>query len=158
MAGLVLSGLLFYLTASLVPQSVERARTFFENLEYSALDGEAESKEQGLVYNLGFDNRKDGRLWFMNRFSERAWLGLGVNVHTRDADGQELKRISASEAYFDDTQGHWVFWAGVRGFHERRTRTCARELLVHVPNVDDFAGERSRGDHRGRHQECPTRG
>jgi len=111
-AGLVLSGLLFYLTASLVPQSVERARTFFENLEYAALDGEAESKEQGLVYNLGFDNRKDGRLWFMNRFSERAWLGLGVNVHTRDADGQELNRISASEAYFDDAQGHWVFLNG----------------------------------------------
>ena len=53
-------------------------------------------------YNLGFDNRKDGRLWFMNRFSERAWLGLGVNVHTRDASGQELSRISAAEAYFDD--------------------------------------------------------
>ena len=111
-AGLLLSGLLFYLTASLVPQSVERARTFFENLEYAALDDDAESKEQGLVYNLGFDNRKDGRLWFMNRFSERAWLGLGVNVHTRDADGQELNRISASEAYFDDTQGHWVFING----------------------------------------------
>jgi lipopolysaccharide export system permease protein len=111
-AGLLLSGLLFYLTASLVPQSVERARTFFENLEYASLDEATESKEQGLVYNLGFDNRKDGRLWFMNRFSERAWLGLGVNVHTRGSDGQELNRISASEAYFDDTRGFWVFLNG----------------------------------------------
>ncbi|CAA6676792.1 MULTISPECIES: LptF/LptG family permease [unclassified Lentimonas] len=112
-AGLVLSGLLFYLTASLVPQSVERARTFFENLEYAALaDDNTQAKELGLVYNLGFDNRKDGRLWFMDRFSERAWLGLGVNVHTRGADGQELNRISASEAYYDDTQRHWVFLNG----------------------------------------------
>jgi lipopolysaccharide export LptBFGC system permease protein LptF len=39
-AGLALSGLLFYLTASLVPQSVERARTFFDNLEYAAIDDE----------------------------------------------------------------------------------------------------------------------
>ena len=111
-AGLVLSGLLFYLTASLVPLSVERARTFIENLEYASEGEGKESKELGLVYNLGFDNRKDGRLWFMNRFSERAWLGLGVNVHTRGADGQELNRISASEAYYDDTQGYWVFLNG----------------------------------------------
>jgi lipopolysaccharide export system permease protein len=111
-AGLVLSAVLFYLTASLVPLSVERARTFIENLEYASVGDEKESKQLGLVYNLGFDNRKDGRLWFMNRFSERAWLGLGVNVHTRSADGQELNRISASEAYFDDTQGHWVFLNG----------------------------------------------
>lgn len=120
LAGLLLSGLLFYLTASLVPQSVERARTFFDNLEYAAIEREAAKseepvvthKQQGLVYNLGFDNRKDGRLWFMNRFSERAWLGLGVNVHTRGADGQEINRISASEAYFDDTNGYWVFLNG----------------------------------------------
>jgi lipopolysaccharide export system permease protein len=111
-AGLVLSAVLFYLTASLVPLSVERARTFIENLEYASVGEAKESKQLGLVYNLGFDNRKDGRLWFMNRFSERAWLGLGVNVHTRGAEGQELNRISASEAYFDDTQGHWVFLNG----------------------------------------------
>ncbi|HAY99611.1 MAG TPA: YjgP/YjgQ family permease, partial [Opitutae bacterium] len=98
-AALLLSLLLFYLTASVVPQTVERARTFLDNLEFAAEETEREAREVGLLYNLGFDNRKDGRLWFMNRFSERAWLGLGVNVHTRDASGQELSRISAAEAY-----------------------------------------------------------
>jgi lipopolysaccharide export system permease protein len=137
-AGLVLSGLLFYLTASLVPQSVERARTFFENLEYASLDGASKSEEQGLVYHLGFDNRKDGRLWFMNRFSERAWLGLGVNVHTRDADGQELNRISASEAYFDDTRGYWVFLNGRELLLDPETGDPMRTLAFKEKTFEAF--------------------
>lgn len=111
-AGLALSILLLYLTALVVPKSVEQARTFFDNLEFASQEDQLDSRHVGLIYNLGFDNRKGGRLWFMNRFSERAWLGMGVNVHTRGANGQELNRISASEAYFDDTQGHWVFLEG----------------------------------------------
>jgi lipopolysaccharide export system permease protein len=137
-AGLVLSGLLFYLTASLVPLSVERARTFIENLEYASVEEGKESKQLGLVYNLGFDNRKDGRLWFMNRFSERAWLGLGVNVHTRGADGQELNRISASEAYYDDTQGHWVFLNGRELLLDPETGDPMRTLPFKEKTFEEF--------------------
>ena len=110
--GLVLSGLLFYLTSSVVPQAVERSRVFIDNLEFSAEAAEGDRRSVGLVYNLGFDNRKDGRLWFMNRFSERAWLGMGVNVHTRGPEGQEVSRLSAREAYFDDTREQWIFVDG----------------------------------------------
>lgn len=110
--GIIFTALLFYMTASLVPFSVEQSRTFMSNLEYRSQDQVSDTKEQGLVYNLGFDNRKDRRLWFMNRFSERAWLGLGVNVFIRSEDGQEIQRISANEAYFDDTNDHWVFLNG----------------------------------------------
>jgi lipopolysaccharide export system permease protein len=90
------------------------------------------------VYNLGFDNRKDGRLWFMNRFSERAWLGLGVNVHTRDAAGQELNRISASEAYYDDTQGHWVFLNGRELMLDAETGDPMRTLPFKKRVYEDF--------------------
>lgn len=125
-AGMALTALLFYMTASLVPFSVEESRTFITNLEYRSQEKVADSKEQGLVYNLGFDNRKDRRLWFMNRFSERAWLGLGVNVFTRGEDGQELGRISASEAYFDDTREHWVFLNGREVVFEPETDDPSR--------------------------------
>ena len=111
-AGFVLSLFLLYMTASVLPLAVERSRTFFDNLEYAAMEDSRDARELGLLYNLGFDNRTEGRLWFMNRFSERAWLGLGVNVHTRDENGRELGRISAAEAYYDDTQAHWVVLDG----------------------------------------------
>ena len=127
-AGFLLSLLLLYLAKSLVPKSVEQSRTFLDNLEFSAQEARYEASQVGLLYNLGFDNRKDGRLWFMNRFSERAWLGLGVNVHTRDVYGQELSRITAAEAYYDDTQGHWVFLDG-------------RELLLDAQTGDPLRAQ-----------------
>ena len=112
LVGLFLTGLLLYLTAAVIPSTVQQARIFLENLEYSAKELERDPKEVGLLYNLGFDNRKEDRLWFMNRFSARAWLGMGVNVHSRTKEGQETLRISAEEAYFDESAGHWIFLRG----------------------------------------------
>jgi lipopolysaccharide export system permease protein len=140
-AGLLLSLLLLYLTSSVIPKSVEASRTFLDNLEFSADEAEHDAREVGLLYNLGFDNRKDGRLWFMNRFSERAWLGLGVNVHIRDASGQELRRISASEAYFDNTQGNqgsWVFVNGRELLLDPKTGDPLRSLTFKEKKFDDF--------------------
>lgn len=137
-AGLLLSFLLFYLTASVIPRTVEQSRTFLDNLEFEADEVERDAREVGLIYNLGFDNRKDGRLWFMNRFSERAWLGLGVNVHTRDADGQELSRISAAEAYFDDTQEYWVFLDGRELLLDAETGDPLRALPFEEKKFEDF--------------------
>lgn len=138
LAGLLLSLLLVYLTSSVIPKSVEQSRTFFDNLEFAANETQLGAREIGLLYNLGFDNRKDGRLWFMNRFSERAWLGLGVNVHTRDASGQELSRISAAEAYFDDTHGHWVFLDGRELLLDHETGDILRALPFEEKKYEDF--------------------
>jgi len=137
-AGLLLSLLLLYLTALVVPKTVEQARTFFENLEFAAAGSDEAGEQQAMLYNLGFDNRKDGRLWFMNRFNERAWLGLGVNVHTRDADGAELSRIAAREAYFDDTQGHWVFLDGRELTFDPATGDPLRSLPFQQKTFENF--------------------
>jgi lipopolysaccharide export system permease protein len=137
-AGLLLSFLLLYLTSSVIPKAVEQSRTFFDNLEFAADETQLGAREIGLLYNLGFDNRKDGRLWFMNRFSERAWLGLGVNVHTRDSSGQELSRISAAEAYFDDTHGHWVFLDGRELLIDHETGDILRALPFEEKKYEDF--------------------
>lgn len=110
--GFLLSAFVMYLTAYVIPATVERSRIFLENLEYAGVKDASEAEARSLLYNLGFDNRKEGRLWFMNRFNERAWLGHGVNVHARDASGMEISRVSAREAFFDDTRGHWVFLDG----------------------------------------------
>ena len=137
-AGLLLSLLLLYLTSSFIPKAVEQSRTFFDNLEFAADETQLGAREIGLLYNIGFDNRKDGRLWFMNRFSERAWLGLGVNVHTRDASGQELSRISAAEAYFDDIHGHWVFLDGRELLIDHETGDILRAMPFEEKKYEDF--------------------
>jgi lipopolysaccharide export system permease protein len=121
-----------------VPKAVEQSRTFLDNLEFAAEEEERDAREVGLIYNLGFDNRKDGRLWFMNRFSERAWLGLGVNVHTRDATGQEMSRISAREAYYDDTLGHWVFIDGRELLLDPETGDPLRALPFEQKKFENF--------------------
>jgi lipopolysaccharide export system permease protein len=137
-AGFILSLLLFYLTASLVPKSVEQARTFFDNLEFASKEQRMDTRDVGLIYNLGFDNRKDGRLWFMDRFSERAWLGMGVNVHTRGSNGRELSRLSAREAYFDNTRGYWVFLDGRELIFDLETGDPMRTIPFKEKTFEDF--------------------
>jgi lipopolysaccharide export system permease protein len=137
-AGLVLSFLLLYLTASVVPKAVEQARTFYENLDFASSATADEAERKAMLYNLGFDNRKDGRLWFMNRFNERAWIGTGVNVHTRDSSGSELSRISAREAYFDDTNGNWVFTDGRELLLDPETGDPLRALPFEEKVFSDF--------------------
>ncbi|MGB0743990.1 MAG: LptF/LptG family permease, partial [Opitutales bacterium] len=142
-AGLLLSALLFYLTALVVPRAVEQARTFYENLEFASADTTEDLQEKSMLYNLGFDNRKEGRLWFMNRFNERNWLGFGVNVHTRDQDGNELSRIAASEAYYDNTQGYWVFLDGRELLMDPETGDPLRSLSFEEKTFADFTEDPS---------------
>ena len=137
-AGLLLSGLLLYLTASVVPKAVEQSRTFYENLDFASAESSKEAERKALLYNLGFDNHKDGRLWFMNRFNERSWLGSGVNVHTCDADGAELSRVSAREAYFEDTQGSWTFVDGRELLLDAETGDPLRSLPFKEKTFADF--------------------
>lgn len=138
LVGFLMSIGLFYLTAFLVPQTVERSRTFLDNLDFSAREAVMDSREIGLIYNMGFDNRRDGRLWFMDRFSERAWLALGVTVHLRDKEGYERRRISASEAYYDDTQNNWVFLNGRELLLDSETGDPLRILSFERKAFPDF--------------------
>lgn len=122
--GLICSLVMLYFTAYLVPKSVENSRALFDNLKFTAAEERAQNPDTiGLVYNLAYTNSQEHRLWFMNRFNERSWLGSGVTVHVRNSVGKERKRISAREAYFDDLQNHWVFIEG-------------RELLFDIETGD----------------------
>ena len=135
---MLLSCFLFYLTSTLVPESVERSRTFLDNLDFSAKEAQVDRREVGLVYNLGFDNRKEGRLWFINRFSERAWLAMGINVHIRSPDGRELRRVSAAEAYYDDREGHWFFLDGRELIMDPKTGDPLRTIPFKKRAFQDF--------------------
>ncbi|MEM9161284.1 MAG: LptF/LptG family permease, partial [Verrucomicrobiota bacterium] len=80
MVGLLLSVGLWLLNASLIPWSIERTRGIENDIKWSDEAKTAERSDVGVVYNLSFDNRKDNRMWFMNRFSQYTETGFGVSV------------------------------------------------------------------------------
>jgi LPS export ABC transporter permease LptG len=112
LAGLVLAVGLFALNGKLVPQSIEAARIIRENLDYTfALEEEKrDADEVGVVRNLTFFNHKEGRMWFINRFSEYTYRGYGIAVSVFDDHGVEITRLMANEGYFDGE--NWVFLQG----------------------------------------------
>jgi lipopolysaccharide export system permease protein len=111
-AGLVLSALLLYLNARLVPWSIEQSRVLKDNLHFAADEQHLEKRFIGNIPLLCFDNQVEGRLWFMNNFSEYSYEGFGINVYQHDAYGRETGRITAREGYYDDADNNWVFLDG----------------------------------------------
>ncbi len=128
-AGAVLAGLLFYLNAQLVPYSVERSRSMLANLKFASEVQHKDAKEVGLVPAFAFDNLKEGRLWFMDGFSEYTYQGFGVNVYQRNKAGKEIYRLVANEAYFDDVEHYWVFIDGAEWTYDPEDG----EPLRHIP-------------------------
>jgi lipopolysaccharide export system permease protein len=114
MSAILLSVLAFFLHSQIVPYSTEQSLRFFSDLKFRAESEKVEINEVGLNYNLGFHNHEDRRLWMMNRFSERTFVGFGVGVHQRDFLNREVYRILAREAYYDDKRQYWNFVEGRR--------------------------------------------
>lgn len=128
-AGMVLTLLAFYLNATLVPEAIEQTRTMRLNWKFSS-EARHKSKDHiGIIKTLTFDNRRDGRLWIMNRFSEYILQGYGVTVYQLDHFGNEQTRILAAEAYFDNLDHHWVMRQGRQLDFEPTTG----EILRSVP-------------------------
>lgn len=109
--GILLIVLLFQLNARLVPWSVEESRKLWNDLAFAkALAEETPEEEVGLIHNLTFYNRKDGRLWFLNRFNEYNYRAYGVTVSELSPEnGLEIRRIVANEAWYDDLSAVWTF-------------------------------------------------
>jgi len=126
------------LNASVVPWSVETSRTLRDSLEFRR---QAESAFQedtiGAVRRVAFDNRAaaavdEGRLWFINRYSQFTQRAYGVTVsvfeqlaESTDSVGEEgvnarreLRRIVAAQAWRDEAAGGWVFADGQELFFD----------------------------------------
>ncbi|MBT5815951.1 MAG: YjgP/YjgQ family permease [Opitutales bacterium] len=111
-AGFAFSASMWFLNASLIPWSVEASRKLWNVLEYSHEAKTVGAEKVGLVYNLAFDNRKENRMWFINRYSEYKQLGYGVSVSIMDEDRHEIRRVTATEGYYSELDGFWIFLEG----------------------------------------------
>ncbi len=112
-AGVALSALLLWLNADLIPTCTERSRTLYDNINFEQqLRNAKDANAVGIVKQLCFNNRRDGRLWFMNSFSQATNEGRGARVSVFGEGGAEKYRVMARKAVFDDVEMCWFFTDG----------------------------------------------
>lgn len=112
-AGLLLCALMWMLNASIVPRSVENARKLLEELSFRReAKATSDPAQVGLKRVVTFDNQRQGRLWFINRYSRLRQVAYGVTVSELDISRREKIRLYAREAKFDPDRLRWTFFEG----------------------------------------------
>jgi lipopolysaccharide export system permease protein len=112
-AAIVLCGAMWTLNASVVPWSVEASSSLLGYLKFKHETATSvDSRDAGLSRVVTFDNQRQGRMWFMNRYNVYGRRGYGVTVSELDTLRREKIRLYAAEAKFDEAQGSWTFYRG----------------------------------------------
>jgi lipopolysaccharide export system permease protein len=112
-ATLLLAGLLFWLNGHFVPWAKENSKELWNSYRFEGEKAKAKSAEEiGQIPNLTFNNPKDRRRWFINRFSEYDYNAYGLTVSTFDEKGTEISRVLANRGYYDDLNGYWILLNG----------------------------------------------
>lgn len=112
MVGLLCCGLSWWLNSTVVPWSVERSRSIEDELQFRHDSRTLPPDRIGATPPFAFDNQREGRMWFFNRFSQHTGRGYGVQVSELDAKRRETTRLLAAEAKYDSERHGWVFIAG----------------------------------------------
>ncbi|MEX2044393.1 MAG: LptF/LptG family permease [Opitutus sp.] len=146
--GVLCCGLSWWLSATVVPWSVERSRSMLDELRMQKELSALPEDRVGAVYSIAFDNRDAGRMWFFNRYSRftdggrhPVGRGFGVSVAELDAERREVARVVAAEGWFDPARKGWIFRDG----RDLRFSPETGELVASKPFDQKFAphyGER----------------
>ncbi len=135
-AGVLLCGVTWYLNGTVIPWSVETSRSILQDLRVRGQGQIEESDRVEAVYSVAFDNRRENRMWFMNRYSRYTGRGYGVVVTELDGERREKTRLQAREAWFDPHRG-WVFlrgretWIDPETAEVQRTVAFDEKLVAH---------------------------
>ncbi|WP_269799061.1 LptF/LptG family permease [Geminisphaera colitermitum] len=128
-SGVLFCGLVWLLNATVVPWSVEESRVAYDSMRFRRQAAQEKAERVGLRFNVSFHNQREGRMWFMNRYSEFTRHGYGVSVVEMDPQGRETTRLLAAEAWFDRSAegggGHGNFGAGGKSRSIRATRAVS---------------------------------
>lgn len=111
-AGLMLCGLSWWLNASVIPWSIDVSDKMLDRIRYQQLAKTVPQDRVGVVKSVAFDNQREGRMWFMNRYSPFLARGFGITVIELDALRREKTRIIARDGWRDAEKGYWVFRDG----------------------------------------------
>ncbi len=139
LAGGLFCGVSFLLNAKVVPWSVETSHSLRESFEFQAEKQKAggDSSLLGLVSSVAFDNQRQNRMWFINRFSRYTQKAYGVTVSELDAKRREKTRLTAREGEYDAARHDWVFrdgretWIDPELGEVMRTMTFTEKVVPH---------------------------
>jgi lipopolysaccharide export system permease protein len=105
-------GLSWWLNTTVVPWSVEESRSLRDELVFQR-DAKVQTPDRvGAAYSVAFDNARERRMWFFNRYSRFTKHGYGVTVSELDAKRREVTRLVAAEGWYDAGRKAWVLKDG----------------------------------------------
>lgn len=126
-AGAALSLFLLWLNAFLIPDAVSQSRALYENIRFEQeLKNAENARDVGAVGQLCFNNRKDGRLWFMNSFSRATNAARGIQISILNKSGSEIESIKSREGFYDDSDKCWTFIDGRETVFDPETHRAVR--------------------------------
>jgi lipopolysaccharide export system permease protein len=113
LAGVALCAVSLLLNAKVVPWSVETSRSLYDAMQFKAEAATMpEGGALGVVPGVTFDNQRENRLWFINRYSRFSKTAYGIQVSQLDHSRREVSRIMAREGTYDPVHGGWTFKEG----------------------------------------------
>ncbi len=110
--GLLCCGLIWVCNSRLVSWSVEESRRIDDRIRFRHEAQTAGAESVGLVKSVTFDNRPEGRLWFINRYSRFTGRAYGVTVSILDSRRREVVRYLAKEGEYHPATRSWTFRDG----------------------------------------------
>ncbi len=112
LVGLLACGLAWWLSSSVVPWSVERSQAMFDAVQFRQQAHSLAPDRVGAIYGVAFESPREGRIWFLNRYSRASGRAYGVSVSELDPQRRETERLVAAEAWPDPALGGWIFRRG----------------------------------------------
>lgn len=112
LAAIVFCGFSLLLNAKVVPWSVETSRRLLESFEYRVERERGPGSLLGVVTSVAFDNQRNNRMWYINRYSRREERAYGITVSQMDASRHEKSRLTARTGTFDKAAQAWTFTDG----------------------------------------------
>ncbi len=139
LAGGVLCVVMWYVNATVIPWSVEESRSLLQNLQFRSQARTNSAVDRiGTSTSVAFDNQRQNRMWYFNRYSRFTRKGYGVTVSELDAQRREKTRLTAREAGFDAAKGSWVFYDGRETWLEPETGEVIRTVAFAEKPVPHF--------------------
>ncbi len=137
-SGFLLCGVSWWLNASVIPWSIERSDHMLDRLRYRQLSQTVPPDRVGVVKSVAFDNQRENRMWFMNRYSPFLARGFGVTVVELDAERRDKTRITAREAYRDPERGYWIFKDGREDWFDTESGEMMRTVAFKEKAIPHF--------------------